>query len=72
VLKDNYGGNLSFQRIDMDIEGVDGAANDNKKEIYDSKSNVVDFTKFETYIYFDNSELLAKKKLEESKKSLEK
>jgi len=28
--------------------------------------------KLETYIYFDNSELLAKKKMEETKKELEK
>jgi len=66
ILKDNYGGNISFERIDADLELSQGN-DDNKKNIYDAKNNVVDFTKLETYIYFDNSELLAKQRLAEAK-----
>jgi len=67
VLKDNYSGNLSFLRMDDP-----NLAESEKQQIYDSRNNVVDFTKVETFVFFDNSDMLAKKKLEETKKQLEK
>jgi cysteine-rich repeat protein len=66
-LKDNYSGDMSFIRKDQD----DVSATKVKYDILDSRSNAVDFTKVKTSIYFDDSEMKAKQKLQETKKTIE-
>jgi cysteine-rich repeat protein len=69
VLKDNYSGELGFRYTSREIHNREVRRVENY--IYDAKDNIVDFTKFHTRIYFDNSELEAKKKLEALMKKVE-
>jgi cysteine-rich repeat protein len=62
VLKDNYSGDLGFRYTSGELHNRQ--VKNVESYIYDAKSNKVDFTKFLTRIYFDNSELEAKKELE--------
>jgi hypothetical protein len=70
VLMNDYSGNLSFQRKDAEHLKKRDRTLKTRDEIYDSRSNIVDFTKLSTYIFFDSAELRAKEKLQKTKAQL--
>jgi len=57
ILKDNYSGYISFQRLDAQKYYTNDPMQTAKKEIYDSGNNVVDFSKESAFIFFDNSQM---------------
>jgi hypothetical protein len=67
VLMNDYSGNLSFQRKDAKELLKDRRVLQTRREIYDSRNNIVDFTKLSTYIFFDSAELRAKARLQATK-----
>jgi len=68
ILKDNYSGLFSFEANESNINLL---TKKNNKQIFDTNSNIVDFTKLSAHIYFDNSELIRAKELRDLKEMID-